>query len=225
MMSWPFIWSPATTSAIVDGEISADASPPYARVTRLRVSNVTRDGAFIRNIVRDYPAGTTIYLEADPPTGRFASFTIAQPPDASDAAMLVLSVRHNASSADGLDAGPVDAVLLRASEPRAAATDPDLVALDVAKRHLRVVDPAHDPDVQQKLTAASATIRDYLKGQNDPTWTPSTVPPWVSAAVLLLLTHLYEHRGDEFGDAQDNDDRVWDAIANLLRRSRDPSLA
>lgn len=106
-----------------------------------------------------------------------------------------------------------------------------LVTLTTAKRHLRIVDTAHDDDVTQKLTAASATIRDYLKAGNDPAWTPgddvvaSTVPPWVEAAVLLLLAHLYEHRGDEFGQAQDNDDRVWAAIGNLCRRARDPALA
>lgn len=106
-----------------------------------------------------------------------------------------------------------------------------LVSLVTAKRHLRVIDVAHDPDVQQKTTAASQTIRDYLKDRNDPTWAPGddtnpgTVPPWVEASVLLLLAHLYEHRGDEFGASQDNDDRVWAAIANLCRRSRDPALA
>jgi len=107
-----------------------------------------------------------------------------------------------------------------------APTDPDLVTLDAAKVHLNITDTDHDVDVQQKTTAASATIRDYLKNSNDPTWTPTTVPPWIASAVLLLLAHLYEHRGDEFGTgAQDNDDRVWDAIANLCRRSRDPALA
>lgn len=104
-----------------------------------------------------------------------------------------------------------------------APTDPELVTLDVAKAHLQITDADHDVDVQQKLTAASATIRDYLKDRNDPTWTPTTVPPFIASAVLLYLAHLYEHRGDEFG--QDNDDRVWDAIANLCRRSRDPALA
>ena len=113
----------------------------------------------------------------------------------------------------------------------AAALGPDLVTLDRGKAHLRIQDTAHDDDVAQKITAASATIRDYLKTGNDPTWTPGddvtpgTVPPWVEASVLLFLTHLYEHRGDAFGPAQDNDDRVWSAIANLCRRTRDPALA
>jgi hypothetical protein len=113
-------------------------------------------------------------------------------------------------------------------------TDPVLVTLARAKAHLRVLDTLHDDDITQKMGVASFVIRDYLKDRNDATWdpgdpatppVPSTVPPWVEASVLLLLAHLYEHRGDEFGSAQDNDDRVWAAIANLCRRARDPALA
>lgn len=104
-------------------------------------------------------------------------------------------------------------------------TDPVLVTLDTAKAHIRVTDTDHDADITQKLASASATIRDYLKARNDPLWTPETVPPWIATAVLLLFAHQYEHRGDAFGPSQDNDDRVWAAIANLCQRSRDPALA
>jgi hypothetical protein len=104
-----------------------------------------------------------------------------------------------------------------------APTDPDLVTLATAKTHLNITDADHDADVQQKVTAAS--VRDYLKGQNDATWTPTTVPPFVASAVLLLLGQLYEHRGDELGPGQDHNARVWDAIAELCRRTRDPALA
>jgi hypothetical protein len=104
-------------------------------------------------------------------------------------------------------------------------TDPDLVTLATAKSHLRITDADHDTDVQQKLSAASASIRDYLKDRNDPTWTPTTVPPWIESSVLLLLGHLYEHRGDEFGPSQSNDEKVWNAIGMLCRRSTDPALA
>lgn len=227
MMSWGFLWSAETTRAVRDGEIRADAPAPYRAVTRLWVHNQTRDGALVRAIVRDYPAGTTIYLEEPTPSGRFASFRTLAAPAETWPGGLDVPVALISASPEGLAPGPVDALFLRAAAPstRAAAIGPDLVTLVDAKQHLRIVDGAHDPDVQQKVTAASATIRDYLKGQNDPAWTPLTVPPWIAAAVLLLLTHLYEHRGDAFGPAQDNDDRVWEAIANLLRRSRDPALA
>lgn len=52
-------------------------------------------------------------------------------------------------------------------------------------------------------------------------WTPGSVPPHVRAAVLLMLTHLYENRGDEMKA----DEALWLAIGRLLARSRDPALA
>ena len=103
--------------------------------------------------------------------------------------------------------------------------DPVLVTKDAAKTHLRITDNDHDVDVIEKMGAASDTIRDYLKSQNDPTWDPDTVPGHIRASVLLLLAHLYEHRGDEFGSGNTNDAAVWEAIANLCRRARDPALA
>ena len=104
-------------------------------------------------------------------------------------------------------------------------SDPELVTFAVAKAHLQITDDDHDDDIQNKLTAASASIRDFLKDRNDPTWTDSTVPPFIAQAVLLLLAHMYEHRGDAFGPSQDNDDRVWSAVTMLVRRWTDPALA
>jgi hypothetical protein len=54
-----------------------------------------------------------------------------------------------------------------------------------------------------------------------PTWTDATVPGPVQAAVLLLLTHLYKHRGDD----PSADAALWEAIGRLLIRFRDPALA
>lgn len=102
-----------------------------------------------------------------------------------------------------------------------APTDPVLVTLAQAKAQLNVTDTDHDAAITDMMTRASATIRDYVKERNDPTWTPITVPPWIAQAVLLLLGNWYEHRGD----AQDNDAKVWEAIVTILRRSSDPAIA
>jgi Phage gp6-like head-tail connector protein len=231
MMYWGFRFSSTVGDKVAEGEIRLDAPPPYVgHVTRVYVDNLDRDGAYVRNILLAYPAGTSVYLE-EPTTGHFATFHINAAPIARYE-LVELPVVCVGASPGGLQTGPVDAAFLRIGsvervEPVAlvAATDPDLVTLDVAKTHLRITDTDHDADVQQKLTAASATIRDYLKDRNDPTWDPDTVPAWIGQAVLLLVGHLYEHRGDAFGPSGDNDDRVWEAIANLTRRSRDPALA
>jgi hypothetical protein len=52
-------------------------------------------------------------------------------------------------------------------------------------------------------------------------WTAVTAPRQVISAILLMLTHLWEHRGD----AMDTDPHVWEAIRRLLERSRDPAFA
>lgn len=58
------------------------------------------------------------------------------------------------------------------------------------------------------------------------TWTDATVPGPVQACVLLMLAHLYEHRGDDAGSSfRPPSQAVWDAITTLLMRSRDPALA
>ena len=52
-------------------------------------------------------------------------------------------------------------------------------------------------------------------------WSDLTAPGQVQAAVLLMLTHLYERRGDDMKTDED----VWQAIGRLLMRSRDPAFA
>jgi len=100
----------------------------------------------------------------------------------------------------------------------------DLVPIADAKAHLRILDAAHDAEVQAKLSQASAVIRDYLKHADDATWSDTTAPLPVQAATLYLLAELYEHRGDDL--APDNfDAAVWEAIERLLARFRTPALA
>ena len=225
MRSWGFLFNATPDDQVADGEIRLDAPPPYVGVvTRIYVDNLDRDGQYIRPMILAYAPGTELYIE-----GAGATFLYARLLGAPRAKIgyLELPVVTRAATPTGLAVGPLSLAFLApaAVGPRDAATDPLLVTLPVAKEHLRITDTLHDADVSNKLAAASATIRDYLKGQYDPTWDATTAPPWIMAAVLLLLAHLYEHRGDEFGDAGDNDDRVWNAIANLTRRSRDPALA
>ena len=65
-------------------------------------------------------------------------------------------------------------------------------------------------------------VADYLKGRADSSWSDTlTTPGPVQAATLLMLGHLHEHRGDDMKA----DTEVWEAIARLLMRFRDPALA
>jgi hypothetical protein len=54
-----------------------------------------------------------------------------------------------------------------------------------------------------------------------PAWTTATVPGPVRSAVLLMLTHLFEHRGEDMVTDED----LWKALERLLMRFRDPALA
>ena len=99
-----------------------------------------------------------------------------------------------------------------------------LVTLTQAKDHLRITTPALDPgdvDLQLKLDQAEAIILDYLQPV-DALWvSPETVPLVVTAAILLMLARLYEHRGD----AEKEDADLWLAIDRLLVRYRHSAIA
>lgn len=54
-----------------------------------------------------------------------------------------------------------------------------------------------------------------------PTWAESDVPLPIQAAILLMLTHLFEHRGDDMS----TDEKLWMAVDRIVVRFRDPALA
>jgi hypothetical protein len=95
-----------------------------------------------------------------------------------------------------------------------------LVSLPEAKAHLRITDTTHDADITQKLDAAQEAILAYEALAGDATWTDATVPRAVKHAILLLLTHYYEDRGEDLA----RDEAVWAAIGRLLALYRDPTL-
>lgn len=96
-----------------------------------------------------------------------------------------------------------------------------LVTLAQAKKHLRIDTVDSDVDIQLKLDQAEGIIVRYLKDQADAAWTSITVPVNVTAAILLLLASLHEHRGDD----QTLSEGTWVAIERLLVSLRDPALA
>lgn len=96
-----------------------------------------------------------------------------------------------------------------------------LVTLQKAKLHLNETSDARDEDIAFKAEQASDIIVDYLKTDEAAAYTIDTVPKPVQAAVLLMLTHLVESRGEDM----DRDEHLWNAIERLLMRFRDPALA
>lgn len=226
ILTYTYQWSSATDEPPTGSQIRGDADV-LTGIQKLWVRYLTVDGVDAYFALMASAAGWVLWLQDKDDHLRGARYIQTGPP-IDKGGYIELPVTVDVDNAPLLSqqvilglVSPVDSV--GGIVPPGSGSE--LVDLATAKTHLHVTDDDHDADVQEKLTAASATIRDYLKGRNDPLWTSTTVPPFIASAVLLLLAHLYEHRGDEFGPGQDNDDRVWEAIANLCRRSRDPALA
>jgi hypothetical protein len=95
-----------------------------------------------------------------------------------------------------------------------------LVTLVQAKEHLRITSDDADNDIMLKLTQAEAIILEYLDTRADAAWVPATTPGSVSASILLALTDLHEHRGDE-----PLSEETWIAITRLLARKRNAAIA
>jgi hypothetical protein len=103
-----------------------------------------------------------------------------------------------------------------------------LLALDVAKEHLKITDTDHDAEVQREADAASLTIVGYLDTAADPNWTTATLPDDVRQAMLLMLGLFDAERGGPGLDARmagDSAEMTWKAIERLLMRRRPPALA
>ena len=98
-----------------------------------------------------------------------------------------------------------------------------LETLANAKLALHITDPARDAEVTLYLEQASALVYQYVGAQADPAWDETSAPDDVQAATLKLLTHLYEHRGDD--TAAEPDAKIWDALALILMRRRDPVVS
>jgi Phage gp6-like head-tail connector protein len=99
-----------------------------------------------------------------------------------------------------------------------------LLTLAEAKAHLYITDSAHDADVTQKLDAAQERILAMLGPAADATWTPATAPLFIKHAILMLLAHLYENRGDDLANNR-AEATIWKELQNALSFYRDPGLA
>src|SRR5690348_15123879 len=82
------------------------------------------------------------------------------------------------------------------------------------------------PDVELALSQAEDAVLDYLKTLPDPMWTDVTVPPRVSAVIMLVAQALYDggDMGAKMLSGLGTGDPSNPAVA-LLYRLRDPALA
>jgi hypothetical protein len=101
-----------------------------------------------------------------------------------------------------------------------------LVSLVQAKEHLNITTDDRDHDIHLKMEQASAIVLDRCNSTAwrrviTATWTEVTVPLAVQAAILLVLTHLNENRGDNMV----TDAHLWQAVDALISLHKDPVIA
>lgn len=104
-----------------------------------------------------------------------------------------------------------------------------LISFEQARDHLQLtadLAPEVVEDLMTKMDQASALVLDRINTTEQwrttsATWTELTVPRAVQTAMLLVLTHLYEHRGDD----QSSDEALWRSVNNLISLHRDPVIA
>lgn len=70
------------------------------------------------------------------------------------------------------------------------------VSIQEAEAHLRMDEVNASPDVAFKLTQAHAIVLDFIQNPAAESWTKETVPFAVTAAILIVLSDLYENRQD-----------------------------
>lgn len=114
-----------------------------------------------------------------------------------------------------------------------------LVSLDQALAHVRMVDAGDDDRVREKLEQATALVLMYLKrnvvlGSPEPTEVLAMEPddlttierPVVQAAILEVLGNLYRFRGDdEKGTDPSEELFLTPRLRGMLSMLRDPALA
>jgi len=100
-----------------------------------------------------------------------------------------------------------------------------LVTLPEAKAHLRIMHDDEDATITLMMNAATEIVVDYIK-RPDHEWTDADAPFLIKAAVLLVLTGLYENRGDEESpDYSQADGYLAKTVTAILHRYRDPAFA
>src|SRR5262245_28105575 len=219
--NWSYTFSSTLTEPPTGSQIRFDAAAPYTSVTFVWVRNLTTDGIDVHTGLMLTAPDSSVYVQDKNDHTLYAAFrTTGDPVDKID--YVELPVLWHSNGGTLLN----QAVALVIAPPSIDPIPPapggaTLITLPEAKTHLRITGTTNDGDISLKAQEASDIIRDYLKTWADPAWNDVTVPLPVKAAVFLMLTHLYEHRGDD----PDSDEKLWDAITPLLMRFRDPALA
>lgn len=224
-----FDFSSNTSAPPTSNQIRLDAPPPYAAVTGVMVRYLTSDGIDAYWALMATDVGSQLVLQDKNDHTVYVELeTTAAPVDRGS--YIEIAARFTAGAGALANQGAVLGIFVPAGDVPFVPVPPvfEWISLDDAKMHLRILDTLHDADVAQKLALSCANIADYLKDwQPVAEWTTTTLPGPAKTATLLMLTHLYEHRGDDMtpsGAGGTPDEDVWAAIERVCARLRAPVI-
>jgi len=103
------------------------------------------------------------------------------------------------------------------------------LAADIADSSAGDGDATRLDDIELKISQATDIVLDYIQPKPDPAWTLETVPPRVTAAIIITVRCLLDDTEESLamltGLSGKTGPDPKNPIAALLWRSRDPSLA
>lgn len=229
-VAYGFDFSDQTAAPPTSSQLRFDAGAPYLSVSQSWWRLITNDGIDVYRVLLSTPVGSIVYVQDKNDHSLFVSLqTVGAGVDMGTYIALPVEWVDGAGTLNNNQ--QLYCAFFSPIAPSSGANFPPGPVMDLAtaKMHLRIADDLHDDDVQLKALQAEAIIRDYLKDWDDgSTWVDwASTPGPVQAAMLIYLTHLYEHRGDDMNPTATGltpDADVWKAIVNLLSRFRGPTV-
>lgn len=93
---------------------------------------------------------------------------------------------------------------------------------------LRIEDEEDAPNIDLKIAQAEDIVLDFIQPKPDPAWTAETVPPRVTAAIIMVVGFLYDNSSEAqeaIAGLSGESGGKTSPLVGLLKRLRDPTLA
>jgi hypothetical protein len=230
ILTYSYQWSSSTTEPPTGSQIRGDADI-LTGIQKLWVRYLTTDGADAFFALMASAAGWTLWLQDKDDHTRGARYVQTGPP-IDKGGYVELPVTIDVDNAPLLTQLVILGLVSPVDSSATGPAPPSLITLDALKDHLRITSTADDADLQRKLDQAEAQVFGWCSTTPRAqavvdTWTETTVPPVVVAAILIQAGELYRFRGDD-PDAPPRPSAEGDlavGVRELLRAYHDAGIA
>lgn len=230
---WPYTFSTGVLEPPTGNQLRLNAAHPYTTVTKLWARLLTNDNVDVYYGLMGVDLTSALYVQDTNDHTRVARFQLLTAP-VDKVTYVEFAVAWVANSASGFTNNQTVQFVTTSPDVTPPAPGGQFLTLQQLKDHLRITTPPGDPgdpDLQAKLTQAQAHILGWCsttpraKSLAD-SWTTTTVPPVVVAAILIKAGELDRFRGDD-PDAppRQSGEELSVGIRELLRAYHDPVVA